>query len=103
MASDELVSFESAFDEFAPVISKRLFKDAVLKDMSERGHLVVEVPNDGQGGDVLMKVMDPQVSMGYNVFRSDDDYQKWLQESIYTPTDDEVMESLKEQRDGSGA
>lgn len=97
MASNEFVTFESAFDDFAPVIDKRLFKQDILRDMAEKGMIVSEVPNDGQGGDVLLKRMDMQVAQGYNVFKKDEDYHDWLQSSLHEPTEDELMESLKEQ------
>ena len=96
MASDEFVSFEAAFDEFAAVPDKRMFKQAILRDMAEKGENVIELPDDGQGGDILLKKMDINVAQGYNVFKKHEDYQTWLQQSLHVPTEDEVMESLKE-------
>lgn len=97
MPPNELVTFESAFDEFAPTPDKKLFKEAVLTKLATEGKIVIEVPDDGGGGDLLLKRMDAHVSQGYNVFNSHQDYQEWMQQSLHEPTDEEVMNSLKEQ------
>lgn len=102
MASSDLVSFEAAFDEFAATPDKRLFKDAVISDMATKGILTIESPDDGNGGDILLKTMDAHVSRGYNVFNSIDDYSEWMRQSMHDPTDEEVDASLREQN-GTGA
>jgi len=101
MAFGEILTFEAAFDEYSPVPDKKAFKDSIIKSMAEKGELVYEVPHDGGEGDLLLKTMDAHVSRGYNVFKSSEEYQSWLAQSLYEPTDEEVLASLKEQN-GAG-
>lgn len=101
MGLGELLTFESAFDEYTSVPDKRLFKDSIITKMATEGTLVQELPDDGSG-DLLLKTIDPHVSQGYNVFKKPEDYQEWMQRELQNPSLDEVVANLKEQ-DGTGA
>jgi hypothetical protein len=95
------ISFESLFDEHGPAISKELFKENFIKDAQSKG-VPLSIDSSGvSGDDVVIKVLDSHESMMYNVFKDNDEYSKWLKQSMHEPTEEEVMSSLRE--NGTGA
>jgi hypothetical protein len=89
------ISFESLFDEKSATVDKELFKDDIVVAAKSMGQSV-EIDRTGKtGDDLVIKVLDPHKSMMYNVFNSDDDYKKWVRQSLHEPTEDEIMQSLR--------
>lgn len=86
------VTFDALFDDYAAVPDMRLFKEQALSDLQRSGK-IIEV--EGEDEDSLtIRQIDPHASQRYNVFRSSDDYQKWLQSALYEPSDEEVLASI---------
>lgn len=90
-ALKESVSFEALFDEHSAVYGKEAFKEAVFMDLQSKGK---KVELDADGG-LLMKEIDGHASRGYNVFSDANEYQKWLQQSLHDPTQEEITEAMK--------
>jgi rRNA-processing protein FCF1 len=90
------VSFESLFDEHSATIDRELFKDEVAVKVKSSGKNI-EIDRSGRtGDDLIIKVLDPHQSMMYNVFSNDSDYKKWMHQSLHEPSEQEVMNSMRE-------
>jgi len=100
-ALEQSVTFESLFDEHSPAISKELFRDTVIQGIRATGQMAeIDVTGESPSG-IIIKNIDPHVSQGYNVFESDGDYQTWVQQSMHDPSEEEIMEALKNNGTGS--
>jgi hypothetical protein len=49
--------------------------------------------NPEDGGDILIKVIDPHAASGYLVFQDESAYNDWLGKQLYEPTQDEIEEA----------
>jgi hypothetical protein len=56
--------------------------------------------NSPDGDDIILKVVDPQAAAGYLVFQDEQEYNGWLQQELFQPSQDEVEEAASR---GSGS
>lgn len=49
--------------------------------------------NPEDGGDILIKVIDPHAASGYLVFQDETTYNDWLGKQLYEPSQDEIQEA----------
>lgn len=90
------VRFEALFDESTGTYGKEAFKEKVFQDLMSRGERVeIDMRGDDRG-DMLVKKIDAHASQGYNVFSNVNEYEAWMQQSLRDPTQEEVMEALKD-------
>ena len=90
------MTFESLFDEHNAAVDRSLFKEKILQDFMTTGKVVQVDASENAGCDLAIKVLDSHSSMGYNVFKNHDEYQDWFKQSMHEPTEDEVMQSLRD-------
>lgn len=93
-----LESVEPLFKEEAPV-PKDTLRGAVLEDFKLRE--LAGVPdqkleisfNPDEGGDIIIKLIDPHAASGYLVFQDEAAYRNWLDSELYQPSQDEIEEA----------
>jgi hypothetical protein len=51
--------------------------------------------NPEDGGDILIKVIDPHAASGYLVFQDEEAYKNWLNANLYEPSQDEIQEGAE--------
>lgn len=49
--------------------------------------------NPDDGGDILIKLIDPHAASGYLVFQDETAYNDWLNTQLYEPSQDEIAEA----------
>lgn len=49
--------------------------------------------NPDDGGDILIKRIDPHAASGYLVFQDETAYNDWLNKQLYEPSQDEIEEA----------
>jgi hypothetical protein len=97
----ESVTFESLFDDNTAVVSKAAMKQEVFKKLMATGEpMTIDLQGD-ESADLIVRKMSPPASQGYNVFENMDEYQDWMRQSLHEPTEDEIMEGLRENGAGT--
>ena len=91
-----MISLQKLFDP-EQVIDGSLFKEDAMAKVMESGR-PIEIVEERPDG-FTYKVIDQHASQGYNVFKSKDEYNQWLQASLYEPSQDEMEGALN----GDGA
>lgn len=94
-----LESTQPLFDATAP-FTREMFVSPVVQHM--RKTVLAGVPEshvevtsqEGSPSDIIVKKVDPYAATGYRAFQSVQDYNSWLQASLYEPTQDEIEEAL---------
>lgn len=101
-----LQSVQPLFQEEAP-IPRELLKGQVVEDF-KRTFLTGTADNEieiddsqwDEGGGIMVKAVTPHASAGYLDFQDQADYQGWLAQSLYQPTQDEIQEAMSGNRAG---
>lgn len=89
------ISIEALTDDRETPVPREFFKDQVIKDIENSAGAVLSV-EDYPGGDIMVRVIDPHASQGYLKFSSGAEYDKWLQSSLHEPSEEEIMEALRD-------
>jgi hypothetical protein len=99
----KLQSVGALFEDSAAVPEDTL-KQAVIDDFKlnnlagiQDGKIQISF-NPDEGGDILIKVIDPHAATGYLVFQDEKTYNDWLQAQLYEPSKDEVEGAVSGQR-----
>lgn len=93
-----LESVTPLFEDEAPVPEETL-KQAVVEDFKGKNMVGVwdrklEISfNPEDGGDILIKLIDPHAATGYLVFQDESAYNDWLNKQLYEPSQDEIQEA----------
>lgn len=95
-----LQSVDSLFDDTAGV-PKDTLKESVVEDFKLNN--LAGIPdqkleisfNPEDGGDILIKVIDPHAATGYLVFQDEKAYNDWLNVNLYEPSQDEIQEAVR--------
>jgi hypothetical protein len=97
----QIAPIESLF-ELDSAVPKDLIKKHVAEDFKSKdligipeAHLSITFSPD-EDSDILIRRVDPENALGYSVFDSSSDYFNHLQNELYEPTDEEVLENLSE-------
>jgi hypothetical protein len=95
-----LQSVEPLFRETAPV-PKELLKTTVIDDFKRNfltGTLDSQIEVDDsqydESGGIMVTVISPEAAAGYLAFDDQENYEDWLRQSLYVPTQDEIQEAL---------
>ena len=93
-----LTSVQPLFEEESS-IPKDALKQAVVEDfkLSELSGVPdskLEISfNPEEGGDIIIKLIDPHAASGYLVFQDEEAYNDWLSKELYEPSQDEIEEA----------
>jgi hypothetical protein len=87
--------------EDTSAIPQDTLKQVVLEDF--RMNNLAGVPdnkleisfNPEEGGDILVKLIDPHAATGYLVFQGEQAYRDWLNRELYEPSQDEIQEAAR--------
>ena len=91
----------SLFDEKNPV-QKELLKEHVVDNFKQTN--LIGVPdalvrinfNPEEGDDILIHRIDPENALGYSVHASEEDYFNHLSQSLYEPTEEDILGGLND-------
>lgn len=70
------------------------FKDAVLTGIPEVQMDISFSPSDG--GDILVRKIDPEKALGYSVYNDPQHYYQNLSASLYEPSEEEILGAIGE-------
>ena len=91
--------FEPLSDLFEPTVgdTKEFFKNSIVKDI-RMGDLAGTIDHQlkvefdpADGSDILIQKVDPENALGYSVFSDPSDYYQHLTDSLYEPSDEEIL------------
>jgi hypothetical protein len=93
-----LQSVESLFEDHAPTpkdtLKQVVLDDFKLNNLTGTPDQKLEISfNPDEGGDILIKVIDPHAASGYLVFQDEPAYSDWLNKQLYEPSQDEIEEA----------
>lgn len=92
-ALKESVTFQAIVESPTLPQFKSLFVDEAVKDLARSGKTIAEVkvmsPEEAH-----IAVIDGHSSMGYNVFKSGEEYDSWMKQSLHEPTQDQIEEAM---------
>jgi hypothetical protein len=93
------------FEDQSPVpegtLQQAVIDDFKLNNLAGVPEQKIQISfNTEEGGDILIKVIDPHAASGYLVFQDESAYKHWLNVQLYEPSQDEIQEAA---RNGTGA
>lgn len=93
-----LTSMAPLFDDESAVpegtLKEAVIADFKLNQLAGTPDEKLEISfNAGDGGDILIKLIDPNAAQGYLVFQDETAYNDWLNRQLYEPTQDEIEEA----------
>lgn len=95
-----LTPVEDLFKPEAP-IPKGTLKAQVIEHLKSAEFIGVSEDrlqisfNPPDGDDIILKVVDPHAATGHLVFQGEDQYNDWLSDSLYEPSQDEIEEAAR--------
>ena len=95
-----LQSVDPLFHEQAPV-PRELLKGVMLDDFKRNfltgtpdTDIKVDDSQYDEGGGIMVKTISSEAAAGYLAFEDKGDYQSWLSQSLYEPSQEEIQEAL---------